>query len=164
VAGKDRCDARDRFHPNDFVERHEWRGRLAVTDVLDGPHFRNAAGAHFGVVRIWDRTRTDDRAGYQIARARGVGDETWKPTSIAPPVSAPEGLAVPFNDQVQAPAIPPAIAQAVRGYTVTKLDTWLVTHENLRGIPRVRAFFDTLVEAFEMITWMSGSADVGAAT
>lgn len=42
------------------------------------------------------------------------------------------------------------------GLTVAVLDTWIVTHEDLRGLPRVRAVFDFLVEAF------SSSAAQGA--
>jgi hypothetical protein len=58
----------------------------------------------------------------------------------------------------------PNLTAVLPAITVTKLDTWLVTHENLRGIPRVQAVFDTLVEAFEMITRVRGSAGVGAIT
>jgi hypothetical protein len=57
----------------------------------------------------------------------------------------------------------PNLTAVLPAITAAKLDTWLVTHENLRGIPRVRAVFDTLVEAFEMITRVSGSVGVGAA-
>jgi DNA-binding transcriptional LysR family regulator len=32
---------------------------------------------------------------------------------------------------------------------IGRLDTWIVTHENLRELPRVRAVFDHLVEAFQ---------------
>ncbi|GHA11511.1 LysR family transcriptional regulator [Devosia pacifica] len=32
---------------------------------------------------------------------------------------------------------------------ITKLETWIVTHENLRHLPRVRAVFDMLVEQFQ---------------
>jgi DNA-binding transcriptional LysR family regulator len=33
-------------------------------------------------------------------------------------------------------------------FTVAYLATWIVTHEDLRAVPRIRAVFDALVEAF----------------
>ena len=42
----------------------------------------------------------------------------------------------------------PRLRRVLPGYTVTTLDTWVVTHENLKDVPRVRAVFDALVTAF----------------
>jgi DNA-binding transcriptional LysR family regulator len=42
----------------------------------------------------------------------------------------------------------PQLLPVLPALTVASLDVWIVTHENLRGLPRVRALFDHLVEAF----------------
>ena len=42
----------------------------------------------------------------------------------------------------------PALCAVLPDLVVTTLDTWIVTHENLRGLPRVAALFDHLVAAF----------------
>lgn len=42
----------------------------------------------------------------------------------------------------------PRLQHVLPGFTVTTLDTWVVTHENLRDVPRVRAVFDALVSAY----------------
>lgn len=34
------------------------------------------------------------------------------------------------------------------GFAIAMLDTWIVTHEDLKHVPRVRAVFDALVTAF----------------
>ena len=44
----------------------------------------------------------------------------------------------------------PQLRHVLPGFTVTTLDTWVVTHENLKEVPRVRAVFDALVTAFTM--------------
>lgn len=51
----------------------------------------------------------------------------------------------------------PMLRAVLPEFTVAVLDTWIVTHEDLRGLPRIRAVFDHLVEAF------SNSAAQGAA-
>jgi len=42
----------------------------------------------------------------------------------------------------------PTLGAVLPGLTVALLETWIVTHENLLGLPRVRAVYDHLVEAF----------------
>ena len=42
----------------------------------------------------------------------------------------------------------PRLRHVLPGFTVTTLDTWVVTHENLKNVPRVRAVFDALATAF----------------
>jgi DNA-binding transcriptional LysR family regulator len=42
----------------------------------------------------------------------------------------------------------PRLLPVLPALNVAALDTWIVTHENLRNVPRVRAVFDHLVEAF----------------
>ncbi len=73
--------------------------------------------------------RTDSHPAQLAAARAGLGIAV---------VQRPVGLADPFLR-----AVLPAI-------TVASLDTWIVTHENLRGLPRVRAVFDYLVEAFTL--------------
>jgi DNA-binding transcriptional LysR family regulator len=36
-------------------------------------------------------------------------------------------------------------------FEVAILETWIVTHENLARVPRVRAVFDSLVESFRIM-------------
>lgn len=43
----------------------------------------------------------------------------------------------------------PSLRPVLPDLWVASLDTWIVTHEDLRGVPRVRAVFDHLVEAFQ---------------
>ncbi|MEA3390701.1 MAG: LysR family transcriptional regulator [Pseudomonadota bacterium] len=42
----------------------------------------------------------------------------------------------------------PTLVEVLPDLEVAALDTWIVTHENLRNLPRVRAVFDHLVKAF----------------
>lgn len=42
----------------------------------------------------------------------------------------------------------PQLRPVLPDLTVVSLETWIVTHENLRHVPRVRAVFDHLVESF----------------
>ena len=51
----------------------------------------------------------------------------------------------------------PHLRHVLPGFTVTTLDTWVVAHENLRNVPRVRAVFDALSTAFT--TRMRSSTD-----
>jgi DNA-binding transcriptional LysR family regulator len=103
-----------------------------------------------------DRARADLQlaATLQLDRERFIVRTDSHPAQLA---AARAGLGIATVQRQVGLADPnlPAI-------TAAKLDTWLVTHENLRGIPRVQAVSDTLAEAFEMITRVSGSAGVGA--
>ncbi|WP_316862654.1 LysR family transcriptional regulator [uncultured Cohaesibacter sp.] len=42
----------------------------------------------------------------------------------------------------------PDLKQILTSQTVYRMDTWIVTHEDLRNIPKIRYVFDTLVTAF----------------
>jgi DNA-binding transcriptional LysR family regulator len=42
----------------------------------------------------------------------------------------------------------PKLQAVLPDVTLASIETWIVTHENLRHVPRVRAVFDHLVEAF----------------
>ena len=71
--------------------------------------------------------RTDSHPAQLAAARAGLGIAI---------VQRPVGLA----DPVLRPVLP--------GLALGDLDTWIVTHENLRELPRVRAVFECLVEAF----------------
>ncbi|WP_421724897.1 LysR family transcriptional regulator [Bauldia sp.] len=43
----------------------------------------------------------------------------------------------------------PHLRRVLPGFVVATLDTWVVTHENLRNVPRVRTVFDALAAAFK---------------
>lgn len=62
-------------------------------------------------------------------------------------VQRPVGLA----DQMLRPVLPQL--------QIANLDTWIVTHENLRNLPRVRAVYDHLVEGFQGLLMGKRSAD-----
>lgn len=52
------------------------------------------------------------------------------------------GIQVPAADKDT------ALKRVLPDITVPRLETWVVTHEDLRNLPRVRAVFDALVAAF----------------
>ncbi|WP_333828273.1 substrate binding domain-containing protein [Pararhodobacter sp.] len=54
--------------------------------------------------------------------------------------------------QVPVASADPRLARVLPGIVLAHLDTWLVTHENLARVPRVRAVLDALAAAFrEMV-------------
>jgi DNA-binding transcriptional LysR family regulator len=50
--------------------------------------------------------------------------------------------------QVPVGAADPRLVRLLPETEVAVLETWIVTHENLARVPRVRAVFDSLVESF----------------
>ena len=87
--------------------------------------------------------RTDSHPAQLAAARAGLGIAV---------VQRPIGLADPVLDAV------------LPGFTIAWLDTWIVTHENLRDLPRVRAVFDCLVDAFERFGRAAGDPDGQAST
>jgi DNA-binding transcriptional LysR family regulator len=88
-----------------------------------------------GIDRIRFVVRTDSHPA-QLAEARtGLGIAV---------VQRPIGLPDPRLQPVL-PELP-----------VPRLDTWIVTHEDLRELPRVRALFDHLAEAFRSYQAIGG--------
>ena len=81
------------------------------------------------------------------------------PTAIPAQIAAARAgvglcvVQVPLGEQ------DPRLRHVLPGFTVTTLDTWVVTHENLKDVPRVRAVFDALVTAFT--TRMQSKAGAG---
>lgn len=61
--------------------------------------------------------------------------------------------------QVPAGERDPRLVRLLPDFVVAVLDTWIVTHENLARVPRVRAVFDSLVASFRA---MGQGRDEGA--
>lgn len=61
--------------------------------------------------------------------------------------------------QVPAGERDPRLVRLLPDFVVAILDTWIVTHENLARVPRVRAVFDSLVASFQT---MGQGRDEGA--
>ncbi|WP_374569992.1 LysR family transcriptional regulator [Phenylobacterium sp.] len=122
------------FASRDYLAR---RGRpatledLAAHDLIGSDRARAdlAFAARFfpGVGRERFVVRTDSHPAQLAAARAGLG--------IAA-IQRPAGLADPRLE----PVLP--------DLAVGELDTWIVTHEDLRNVPRVRAAFDHLVAAF----------------
>lgn len=55
----------------------------------------------------------------------------------------------------------PSLIRVLPDLVLARLETFIVTHENLAGVPRVRAVFDSLVEAFGDYTRKRGPAGEG---
>lgn len=104
---------------------------LAAHDLIGPDRARGdlqlAASLHPGIRRERFVFRTDSHPAQLAAARAGLGIAV---------VQRPVGLA----DPVLRPVLPELV--------VASLDTWIVTHENLRRLPRVRAMFDHLAEAF----------------
>jgi DNA-binding transcriptional LysR family regulator len=66
------------------------------------------------------------------------------PAQIA---AARAGLGIAIA-QVPAGEADPRLVRLLPEFEVARLDTWIVTHENLSRVPRIRAVFDGFVEAF----------------
>ncbi len=49
----------------------------------------------------------------------------------------------------------PRLFRVLPDFTMASLETWIVTHENLSRVPRVRALFDALVHEFTAMAHQS---------
>ncbi len=90
-----------------------------------------------------------------LARDRFVVRTDSHPTQLA---AARAGLGIAV---VQHPigSADPVLDAVLPDLAIGTLDTWIVTHENLQHLPRVRAVFDCLAEAFGRFAHTSGSRD-----
>jgi len=95
-----------------------------------------------------DRSRMDlafvDRLSPGMSRDRFVLRTDSHPAQIA---AARAGVGIAAA-QVPVGERDPVLARVLPDVEVVVLDTWIVTHENLARVPRVRAVFDSLVESF----------------
>jgi DNA-binding transcriptional LysR family regulator len=98
-----------------------------------------------------DRSRADlalaESRGPMFSRDRFVLRSDSHPAQLAA-VRAGIGIGV---TQAHLGESDPRLVRILPGFTVASLDTWIVTHENLSRVPRVRALFDALVEEFSAI-------------
>ena len=99
-----------------------------------------------------DRNRADlaiaailaERLGGTLSRDRFVLRTDSHPAQIAA-TRAGVGIGIA---QVPVGESDPNLVRILPEVEVTVIDTWIVTHENLARVPRVRAVFDSLVDSF----------------
>jgi DNA-binding transcriptional LysR family regulator len=95
-----------------------------------------------------DRNRSDlalaERLGAVMARERFAVRTDNHPAQLA---AARAGLGIAVT-QVPVGNIDETLVRILPDLDVAILETWIVTHENLAQVPRVRAVFDTLVACF----------------
>lgn len=124
-------------------------GFFAHRDYLEA-HGRPASKAEIGDHLFIgpDRNRSD------LAVATSIGDPArihWIARTDSHPAQfalARAGLGIAVV-QVPTAARCPDLERVLPDIELPQLPTWIVTHENLRRLPRVAALFDHLVEAFE---------------
>jgi DNA-binding transcriptional LysR family regulator len=96
-----------------------------------------------------DRNRSDlalaERLGAAFTRDRFVLRTDSHPAQLA---LARAGLGIAVA-QVPAGEGDPDLVRVLPGVEIATLETWIVTHENLARVPRVRAAFDSLVASFK---------------
>ncbi|MDP0927798.1 LysR family transcriptional regulator [Paracoccus onubensis] len=99
-----------------------------------------------------DRSRSDlaliDSSGMGAIRERMVLRTDSHPAQLAA-LRAGLGIAAV---QVPTATADPNLVRLLPDFEIIRLDTWIVTHENLSRVPRVRAVFDSLADAFRMIS------------
>jgi len=124
-------------------------GLFAHRDYLE-IHGRPASRAEIGEHLFIgpDRDRGD------LAVAARIGDPSlirWIARTDSHPAQlalARAGLGIAVA-QIPAAARHPELERVLSDIELPQLPTWIVTHENLRRLPRVGALFDHLVDAFE---------------
>lgn len=95
-----------------------------------------------------DRSRIDIEAGAQLfPMLKRDSFNTRTDSHPAAAALARAGLGVALMHR-QIGMADPVLKPVLPDLTVIALETWIVTHEDLRTVPRVRAVFDHLVEAF----------------
>lgn len=100
-----------------------------------------------------DRSRSDlalaEAMGVGFSRERLVLRTDSHPAQLA---AARAGLGVAVAQTVVGDA-DPRLVRLLPDVEVARLDTWIVTHENLSRVPRVRAVCDVLAEAFRALPY-----------
>lgn len=122
------------FAARAYVER---RGTPASIDDLAGHDFIGP-----------DRSRADlalaEKFGATFVRDRLVLRTDSHPAQLAA-ARAGVGIAVA---QVPAGEADPGLVRLLPGFEPAVIETWIVMHENLARVPRVRAVFDSLATSF----------------
>lgn len=114
-----------------------------------------------------DRSRVDlalaETLDVELSGDRFVLRTDSHPAQLA---AARAGLGLAFV-QVPVGKSDPHLMRVLSGFELARLETWIVTHENLIAIPRVRAVFDSLVEQFRAFAssgWSQPNADAGTSS
>lgn len=99
-----------------------------------------------------DRNRADlelaQKLGSAFSRDRFVVRTDSHPAQLA---AARAGLGIAVA-QRPVGASDPGLIPILPDVDIAVLETWIVTHENLAKVPRVRAVFDSLVESFQIMS------------
>lgn len=126
------------FAAHDYVAR---RGLPASFAELSGHDFIGP-----------DRSRSDlalvEQLGLGFVRERLILRTDSHPAQLA---AARAGLGIAVA-QVPTGEADDRLVRLLPDIELTRLDTWIVTHENLSRVPRVRAVCDTLAEAFKTMS------------
>lgn len=105
-----------------------------------------------------DRDRTDlaiaERLGVGFAPSQFALRTDSHPAQVA---AARAGLGIAVF-QVPAGQRDPRLVRVLPDFVLAVLDTWIVTHENLARLPRVRVVFDQLVGAYGEMVRSGGGA------
>lgn len=72
-------------------------------------------------------------------------DDAGRPDQVAQPAQNQSAGKKPESRD-------PDLVRILPDMDVARLDTWIVTHENLARVPRVRAVFDSLVASFRALS------------
>lgn len=99
-----------------------------------------------------DRSRSDlalaQKLGGAFSRDRFVVRTDSHPAQLA---AARAGLGIAVA-QRPVGASDPGLVPILPDIDIAVLETWIVTHENLAKVPRVRAVFDSLVDSFRTVS------------
>lgn len=124
-------------------------GLFAHRDYLESygrPSSRAEIGDHLFIGP--DRNRSDLAVAARIgepAHIRWIARTDSHPAQLA---LARAGLGIAVV-QIPAATRHPELERVLSDIELPQLPTWIVTHESLRRLPRVRALFDHLIDAFE---------------
>jgi DNA-binding transcriptional LysR family regulator len=106
-----------------------------------------------------DRSRSDlamvDKLGISFLRKNCILRTDSHPAQLS---AARAGLGIAVA-QLPTGEADPRLVRLLPDFEITRLDTWIVTHENLSRVPRVRAVFDVLAEAFRTISSVRSEGD-----
>ena len=102
-----------------------------------------------------DRNRTDKAIAEMIAGGRPLRWSVRTDSHPAQLAAARAGLGIAIA-QTAIAALDRDLVRVLPDIDLPQLDTWIVTHENLRRLPRIAAVFDHLVAEFDAYGRESG--------